>query len=372
MTPNKVFIFGYARTPFGKFQGIFKDVSARDLGAAAVREAIIRAGVPVTNIDAVYFGNALQARGGQNPARQILLAAGIPETAAAETINKVCSSSLAALAHGLREIQDGHATYVVVGGVESMSTAPFLNEDGLSDAYGEHKSMGELAEIFAQDKKISRADQDAWAIRSNARAYAAMQNNILKKEIIPFELKGKIFETDECVRESAPEKIKSLPPIFDASTGMITAASASKICDGAAALVLGGENARELFSAEPLARVVDVVSFSTRPAEYTGAPVGAIRKLLEKNNLRVEEIDAFEIHEAFAATACFAVRELGISEARVNIFGGALAIGHPLATSGARLVGSLALRIARAECTRAIAVTCNGGGEAVAALLEKI
>jgi acetyl-CoA C-acetyltransferase len=373
MTSDPIVITGYARTPIGGLQGVFADLKASELGAAAIREAVKRAGAPT--IDQIAMGCVLSAGQGQAPARQAGLGAGLGENVPAMTLNKMCGSGMQAaiLAHDM--IVASSADCVVAGGMESMTNAPYLLAkhrkgarfghdsvkdsmllDGLEDAYEAGKPMGAFAEETARVYQIGRAAQDEYALRSLERARNAQANGAFDREIVS-------------VVAAKPEKIPTLKPAF-ALDGTITAASSASISDGAAALVMTRESLAKKNDRAPVARIVGHATHAQAPSLFTTAPVFAIRKLLDRIGWRASDVDLFEINEAFAVVALIAMRELDIDAARINVNGGACALGHPIGASGARILATLIAALEARGLKRGIASLCIGGGEATAMAVE--
>jgi acetyl-CoA C-acetyltransferase len=389
---DPIVIAAAVRTPLGRFQGDLAPLSASALGAHAIRAALERAHLAPDKVDEVLFGNVLQAGQGQAPARQAARAAGLPDAVGASTINKVCGSGMKAtmLAHDL--LAAGAADIIVAGGMESMSNAPYLLAkartgyrvghdriidhmllDGLEDAYEKGRSMGDFGEATAEAYQLTRADQDAFAIETLTRAQAAIKSGAFEAEIAPVavETKGetRTIATDENPLKVSPEKIAKLRPAFRPK-GTITAASSSANADGAAALVLTRESVANREGLPVLARIRAHATHSQEPAWFTTAPIPAIRKLLAKAGWSTGEVDLYEVNEAFAAVAMAAQKDLGIPRDRLNVNGGACAIGHPIGATGARLIVTLlhALRARGAE--KGVASACIGGGEATAIAIE--
>jgi acetyl-CoA C-acetyltransferase len=383
MTRDPIVITGLARTPMGGLQGVFADVKAHELGAAAIREAVARAGAP--NIDQTIMGNVLGAGQGQAPARQASKGASLGDDVPATTINKMCGSGMQAaiLAHDM--LRAHSADCIVAGGMESMTNAPYLLArhrkgarfghdaaldsmllDGLEDAYDKGKPMGAFAEDTARSYQIGRTEQDDYALRSLERAKAAQTSGAFDAEIVPVTAGKEIIRIDEQPGRAKPEKIPTLKPAF-APDGTITAASSASISDGAAALVLTRES---LAKAPPLARIIGHAAHAQAPALFTTAPVFAVRKLLDKIGWRASDVDLFEINEAFAVVPLVAMRELDIGADRVNIHGGACALGHPIGASGARILATLISALKAKGLKRGVASLCIGGGEATAMAVE--
>jgi len=393
MGTSDVVILSGCRTAVGAFGGAFKDVPATDLGAVVVREAVRRAGVRPDQVDEVVMGCILQAGLGMNPARQASIKAGLPESVPAHTVNKVCGSGLKAVMLAAQAIRAGDAEVVVAGGLESMSRAPFLLpgarwgerlghgkvldhmiHEGLTDAFHDIH-MGVTAENVVERYRISREDQDAFAAESQARAAAALREGRFRAEIVPVEAPGKkgttVVDTDEHPRaDSTREALARLRPAFK-KDGTVTAGNASGLNDGAAALVVaGGDTARGL-GATPLARVVAYAAAAVDPRVMGIGPVPAVRKALEKAGLAAGAIDLWELNEAFAAQALAVARELELDPARVNVNGGAIALGHPIGASGARILVTLLHALAARGGKRGVAGLCIGGGQGVAVVVER-
>lgn len=365
-----VYIMDAKRTPTAK--NAFKDISPIALGAATVKSLLLGIGAFFKDIDGVYMGSVYQAKLGQSPAKQVGVHAGIDPQFDAATINKVCSSGLAAMKYGCYEILLGDMHLVVAGGMESMSRAPYMMEDGLTDAYEEtHPTMIELSERFARRFGISRFEQDIFAFNSYNNAGNAREK--IKKHIVSIETKTGLRDFDEGWRYPDFAKMQSLLTILP--QGTITAANASQVADGASAVALASwEKAGEFRrnNVYPLARILGFASHSCGVADYPIAPVGAIRKLLERFSLNLKTIDLFEINEATAVVPILAAKQIGIPLSKINIWGGAIATGHPLGASGAKIVAALCYALRDIQGKYGIAVTCNGGGEALAVLIENI
>ncbi|HXT94770.1 MAG TPA: thiolase family protein [Polyangia bacterium] len=391
---REVVVVAGARTPVGSFQGSLAPLSAPKLGAVAVKAALERGGVPPDAVGEVYLGCVLPAGIGQAPARQAAIAAGIPPAVGAVTINKVCGSGLKAVVFGANAIAAGEHDVVVAGGMESMSNAPYLLpkaregyrlgngqvidsliHDGLWDAYG-NVHMGDCAELCAREKGISRADQDAFAVESYQRALRAIAEGKFKAEIVPVEIpqkKGppKIVAEDEEPGRGDIEKLPGLRPAFQ-KEGTVTAGNASSINDGAAALVLAAADVAAARGWKPQARIVGSAGHAQAPEWFTTAPAGAIERLLHKIGWNKEEVDLWEINEAFAVVSVVNNRMLGLDPARVNVWGGAVALGHPIGASGARLLVTLLSALREAGKRRGVASLCIGGGEGIALAVERI
>jgi acetyl-CoA C-acetyltransferase len=397
---DPVVIVGAARTPMGAFQGDFSSLSANDLGAVAIRAAVERAGIAPELVEHVYFGNCLMAGQGQAPARQALLKAGLPTSTGAVTLSKMCGSAMQAAIFAHDQLVAGSADVVIAGGMESMTNAPYLVPkgrggyrighgmlfdhmmlDGLEDAYskdektGGGRSMGTFAEECATKFGFTREQQDAYAIESVQRAKAAAAGGKFAWEIAPVTVSGRagdtVIDTDEGPAKAKVEKIPSLRPAFR-KDGTITAASSSSINDGAAALVLMRESTARKLGAPIIAKLVGHATNALAPNEFTTAPVGAIQKLLGKNGWKVADVDLFEINEAFAAVPMAAMHELDIAHAKVNVHGGACALGHPIGASGARIIVTLLGALKERGGKRGVAALCIGGGEATAVGVELV
>lgn len=389
-----IFIVDGARTPIGSFLGELSGVSAPDLGSAAIQGVLKRSGVKPEAIDEVIMGCVLPAGIGQAPARQAMRKAGIPDSTGAVTLNKVCGSGMKAVMVARSEIVAGDYDLVIAGGMESMSQAPHYVKgmrggvkmghqqmldsmiyDGLWDPYGD-MHMGNCAEQCVTRYNLTREEQDAYAKRSYERARKAVNDGAFRNEIEPVAIpqrKGdpKVVDTDEEPFKGDPDKLGGLRPAFD-KAGSITAGNASTINDGAAALLLASEAAVQKHGLKPKARIVGSATHSQEPLWFTTAPVGAMRKVLEKTGLGVGDIDLFEVNEAFAAVAMVAQKELNIPDDKFNVRGGAVAIGHPIGASGARLLVTLMHALADGGKKRGLASLCIGGGEAVAMIIEML
>ena len=389
---DPIVIVGAARTPMGAFQGDFSSLSASDLGAVAIRAAVERAGVPVDQVQDVLFGNCLMAGQGQAPARQAAIKAGIPVSAGAVTMSKMCGSAMQAVMFAHDSIIAGTNDVVVAGGMESMTNAPYLVPkarggyrighammydhmmlDGLEDAYDKGRSMGTFAEECVATYQFSRADQDAFAIASVKRAQAATADGSFEWEIAPVTVPGRngdtVISKDEGPLKAKLDKIPALKPAFK-KDGTITAASSSSINDGAAALVIMRESTAKKLGCTPLARIVAHTRHSQAPDQFTTAPVGAIAKLYAKTGWNTKEVDLFEVNEAFAAVAMAAMNEHQIPHDKINIHGGACALGHPIGASGARIIVTLMGALKKTGGKRGVAALCIGGGEATAMAIE--
>ncbi|MFW6092483.1 MAG: thiolase family protein [Pseudomonadota bacterium] len=381
---SQAYIVDAARTPIGSFQGTLAALTAPELGAHAIRAALSRSGMNDDAVDEVFFGNVVSAGLGQAPARQAMRRAGLPDGCGATAVNKVCGSGMKATMLAADLIRAGSARVVIAGGMESMSNAPYLIPkarslrmghaevkdtlflDGLEDAET-GGSMGTFAQRTADDHQLTREAMDAYAMRSVERARAAMSSGALA-EIEPLTIAGTRVEHDEQSLKADVARIPALKPAFKAD-GTITAANSSSISDGASALVVAREAA--LNGSSPLARIAGHATHSRHPSEFTLAPIGAIRKLLDRLGWRADDVDLYEINEAFAMVTMLAIDELGLDPERVNIYGGACAQGHPLGSTGSRLVVTLAHAMKALDARRGIAALCIGGGEATAIALER-
>lgn len=384
-----VYILGGARTALGSFMGTLSTVPAPKLGAAAIEGALQKANIDKSKVDEVFMGNVVTSGVGQAPARQAMLAAGLPDTIPANTIGKVCGSGLQAIIFGARSIMTGDNQVVVAGGMENMSLAPHLlmnsrtgakfgatemkdsmQWDGLWDVYS-NRAMGNCAEECTKKYNMSREEQDAFAKESFVRAQAATKEGVFKDEIVAVKVPAK-GGTVDVTEDEGPfkanfEKMPGLKPAFE-KDGTITAANASTINDGAAAVVLGGD----AFADKAEFKILGYASNAHNPTWFTTAPVEAINKALKKSNLTMEQIDLFEINEAFAAVTMAAMKECKIPHNKVNIYGGAVALGHPIGASGARIMVTLMNAMRRKKAKYGCVAICIGGGEALSLIVEKI
>ena len=389
---KEVFIVAAKRTPTGGFLGSLSDFSATELGALAIRETYESAGIDPAIISSVYMGNVLSANLGQSPARQAAKFAGITDAADATTVNKVCASGMKATAIGAQQIQLGLEGIVVTGGMESMSNAPHysllrkttklghetfidgLLKDGLTDVYNNFH-MGNAAELCAEKHGLSRESQDEFALESYAKANQATKSGKFSSEMIPIRIQTKrgeiVVSEDEDVFKVIPEKVPLLPSVF-VENGTITAANASNLNDGAAALILASGEAVEKYNLKPLAKIIGYADAAQAPEWFTTAPSIAIPKALKQANLNLEQIDFFEINEAYAAVALANEQILGLDKKKVNVYGGAVAIGHPLGASGARILCTLISVLRQENGKYGVAAICNGGGGASAMVIEKL
>lgn len=389
---KEVFIVAAKRTPTGGFLGNFAEVSATELGAAAIKATIDATSIDPKNIDAVYMGNVLSANLGQSPARQASKFAGIPDETDCTTVNKVCAAGMKATVIGAQQIELGLEHLVITGGMESMSNVPHytnirkanklghetltdgLLKDGLTDVYN-HSHMGNAAELCAEKYHISREQQDEYALQSYAKATNATTQGKFKEEVIPFKLRIKqnevVVTDDEDIYKIIPEKVSKLKPSF-VEDGTITAANASNLNDGAAALLLASAEAVEKYNLKPLAKIIGYADAALAPEWFTIAPSVAIPKALRRANVELEAIDFFEINEAYAAVALANQKILGLDPAKVNVYGGAVAIGHPLGASGARIICTLVSVLRQEKGKYGVAAICNGGGGATAIVIENL
>ncbi|WP_411290188.1 acetyl-CoA C-acyltransferase [Sphingorhabdus sp.] len=391
---DPVVILSYARTPMGGMQGVLAEVAATDLGAVAVKAAVERSGVDGAMIERIYMGCVLPAGLGQAPARQAAIKAGLPTSVQATTVNKVCGSGMQTVIMGSEALAAGSVDYVIAGGMESMTNAPYLLKkhrggarighdtaydhmflDGLEDAYDAGRAMGTFAQDTANEYQLTREAQDAYALESLRRAQSAIADGAFKQEIAAVTVvtrKGDVIvDTDEQPGKGMPDKIPTLKPAF-AKDGTITAATSSSISDGAAALVLTRQSVADTNKQTPIARIIAHAAHAQEPSAFTTAPVGAITKCLEKAGWAIGDVDLFEINEAFACVAMFAMHDLGIPHDKINVHGGATALGHPIGASGARIITTLVAALQRYGKKRGVASLCIGGGEATAMAIEII
>jgi acetyl-CoA C-acetyltransferase len=387
------FLASGIRTPIGSLSGALAEVPATDLGGLCIKQVLQGAGLKPDAVDEVIMGNVVSAGVGQNPARQAALKAGLPLSVGATTVNKVCGSGLKAVMLADQAIRLGEARVIIAGGMENMSRAPYLllkarqgyrmghGElldsmilDGLWDVYGQ-KHMGVYGDQCAQKCNLTREDQDNFAVRSFTRARQAIEEGVFKDEIVPVPVPARkqtlLVNEDEGPARFDEAKLRTLKPAFG-DKGTVTAGNASSINDGGAALLVASERACERHQLRPMARIVGAATFSREPEWFTLAPIGALRKLLDAIDWTVEKTDLFEINEAFAAVTLAAERELAIPAAKVNIYGGAVALGHPIGCSGARILVTLLTGLKRTGGKRGVACLCIGGGEAVALAVEVI
>jgi acetyl-CoA C-acetyltransferase len=394
MKESEVVIAGGVRTAIGRFEGALKDISAQKLGSIVIREVLHRTGVEAKEVDEVIMGNVLSAGLGQNPARQAAIYAGVPVEVPALTINKVCGSGLKAVMLAAAEIKAGDAEIIVAGGMESMTRAPYLLSkarsgyrlgdgklidamvyDGLWDVYNDFH-MGITGEIIAEKFNITREDIDKFALESHRKALKAIKEGKFKSEIVPVEVpqrKGEpiIFDTDEGVREDTSlEKLAKLKPFFK-KDGVITPGNASQISDGAAAVLVMSRSKADELGIAPMAVIRDYTAGGVEPELVMYAPIPTVKKLFNKTELGMEDIDLFEHNEAFASASVAVMRELGVPEDKFNVHGGAVALGHPIGCSGARVLVTLIYAMHTYGVHRGLATLCLGGGNAVAMIVEK-
>ena len=391
---QSVYVCAAVRTPIGSFGGMFASLSATQLGAAAIKGALEKAGVDPTEVDEVLMGNVVSANLGQAPARQAALGAGIPDSVPCTTVNKVCSSGMKTVMMAAQSIMLGHNDLVVAGGMESMSNIPYyvpdarwgakfgdrqlvdgLSKDGLTDAY-DQQAMGTCADATAGKYKISREEQDAYAVSSYERAAAATESGFFREEIVAVNVPQRrgddlVITEDEEYKKVKFDKIPKLRPAFS-KDGTVTAANASTINDGAAALVLVSEAKMKALGLQPLARIVAFADAAQEPKWFTTAPTLAAPRALERAGLKMDDIDYLEVNEAFAVVPMAFGRELGVDRERMNVHGGGVSLGHPLGTSGARILVTL-INVLRQQAGRyGLATLCNGGGGASAVVIEKV
>jgi acetyl-CoA C-acetyltransferase len=391
---DPVVIASYARTPMGGFQGALSTVKATELGAAAVRAAVERAGVAPDAVEQIFMGCVLPAGLGQAPARQAALGAGLPKSVQATTINKMCGSGMQAAIYAADALTAGTLDVVVAGGLESMSGAPYLLAkhrtgarighdtaydhmmlDGLEDAYEPGKAMGVFAEETARAYQFTREAMDEFAVSSLTRAKAAIDSGAFKKEIVPVEVASRkgavLIDTDEQPHKADIAKIPTLRAAF-VKDGAITAANSSSISDGAAALVMTRESVAKKLGLQVVARVVSHAAHAHEPSQFTTAPVPAVQKALARAGWSVDDVDLFEVNEAFAVVAMVAERDLGIPREKLNVNGGACALGHPIGASGARILATLLAALEARGGKKGVASLCIGGGEATAMAVELV
>jgi len=392
--PDPIVILSYARTPMGGMQGALGEVSAANLGAVAVKAAVERAGVAGADVERIYMGNVLSAGQGQAPARQAAIFAGLPQSVEATTVNKMCGSGMQAAIMGAEALAAGSIDMIVAGGMESMTNAPYLLPkmrsgarlghteakdhmflDGLEDAYEPGRAMGSFAEETVGEYQLTREAQDEYSIESLARAKAAVEGDAFDDEVVAVEVKTRkgnvTVDKDEQPLKGNPEKIPQLRPAF-AKDGTITAANASSISDGAAAMVLTRASVAEAKGLKPVARIVAHAAHAHAPSKFTTAPVKAIQKVLDKAGWSVADVDLWEVNEAFACVAMFAMQDIGITREKLNVNGGATALGHPIGASGARIMVTLIAALKKRGLKKGVAALCIGGGEATAIALELV
>jgi len=393
---DDVVIISACRTAVGKFQGSLSDFTAPQLGAIVVREAVKRSGIDPVQVDECIMGNVVSAGLGQNPARQAAIYGGLTSATGAMTINKVCGSGLKSVALAAQAIETGNSSIVVAGGMESMTNAPYLLPqarkgyrlgngqvvdsmvcDGLWDVYNNYH-MGITGENVAEKYGITREEQDAFAVNSHRKAVAAIKECRFQSQIVPVEIPAKkktdpptLFDKDECPREDTTiEVLRSLKPAFT-KDGTVTAGNAPGVNDGAAAVVVTSAQRAIELGAKPMIRIVAQATSGIEPAWVMIAPVGAVRKIWEKTGWKNEDVDLYELNEAFSVQALGVMRELGLNPEKVNVNGGAVAIGHPIGASGARVLVTLIYEMIRRDAKRGIAALCLGGGNAVAMAVQR-
>ena len=384
---DPIVIVSAKRTPIGHFNGVFKNIAATELGAHVIKAVTEHT---ENTVDQVIMGCVLSAGLGQAPARQAALGAGLANHVTCTTINKMCGSGMQAVMMASREITSGTSEIVVAGGMENMSRAPYLMPgarfgyrlgaktvedhmmlDGLTNAYGDHLSMGSIADNCARTLQITREEQDAFALQSIKRATTATKNGLFKNEIVPVSLaeNNTVISIDEGISKAIPEKIPQLKPVF-AKDGTVTAANSSSISDGAAALLLMRASTAEKLKLQPLAKIVGDSTYAGAPELFPTAPIFAIEQLLKKINWSVDNVDLFEINEAFAMVTLAAIKKLALPPEKVNCHGGACILGHPIGASGARILVTLIYALKQAKKARGVASLCIGGGEATAIAIE--
>ncbi len=391
---DPIVILSYARTPMGGMQGALADAAATDLGATAVKAAVERAGGSGEDVERSYMGCVLPAGLGQAPARQAALKAGLPKSVQATTVNKVCGSGMQTVIMGSEALAVGSADMIVAGGMESMTNAPYLLKkhrsgarlghdtaydhmflDGLEDAYEAGASMGAFAQDTANEYQLTRTAMDDYSIESLRRANAAIESGAFAGEVVPVTISGRrgetVVDTDEQPGRGRPEKIPELRPAF-AKDGTITAATSSSISDGAAAIVITRESVAREKGLTPIAKIVSMAAHAHDPRQFTTAPIGAIQTALSKAGWAVEDVDLFEVNEAFACVAMFAMHDLGIPHEKLNVNGGATALGHPIGASGTRIIVTLLNALKNQGKRKGVASLCIGGGEGTAVALEMI
>lgn len=390
---QEIVIVAAKRTPMGGFQGALSSVTAPELGAEAIKGAVNSAGLDAAQIDEVYMGCVLPAGLGQAPARQAALKAGLPESTPCSTLNKVCGSGMKTVMMAADQLKAGFDGIIVAGGMESMTNAPYILEkaragyrmghqkvidhmflDGLEDAY-DANAMGVHAQRTADEFGIKREEMDDFAIRSLSRANTAIENGWFKDEIVSVEVKSRkgtvVVEHDEQPGQARPDKIPSLRPAF-AKDGTITAANSSSISDGASALVVTTAEKAKAMGLTPIAKIVDYSTHAQAPSTFTCAPIGAVNKILERQNLKASDLDLVEVNEAFAMVSMLAMKEVGFTAEQTNISGGACALGHPLGSSGSRIIVTLLHNLKRTGGKKGLATLCIGGGEGTAMLVEML
>lgn len=388
-----VYLVSGSRTPIGSFMGALSSVSAPELGAIAIENALAKANLPKDKVDEVYMGCVLPAGIGQAPARQALRKAGLPDSVGAVTLNKVCGSGIQAVLFARQHILSGEADCIIAGGMESMSQTPHLLKnsrngyrlgdqkiidslvhDGLWDPY-DNQHMGNCAEQCAKKYGFTQADQDAFAVQSYERALKSIETKLFADEIAAVSITSKketiVIDTDEEPGKGNIQKLPGLKPVFE-KDGTITAGNASTLNDGAAALLVASEKAVKANNLKPMAKIISTARFSHEPLWFTTAPIGSIKKVLEQANLKPSDIDCYEINEAFSNVTMAAIKELNLDPAKVNPRGGAVALGHPIGATGARLLVTLMHTLRQNNLKYGVASLCIGGGEALAVLIENM
>ena len=391
---DPIVILSYARTPMGGMQGVLSDAAATDLGATAVKAAVERAGVSGDDVERIYMGCVLPAGLGQAPARQAGIKAGLPKSVQATTVNKVCGSGMQTVIMGAEALAAGSVDLVVAGGMESMTNAPYLLKkhragarlghdtaydhmflDGLEDAYEAGRAMGTFAQDTANEYQLTREAMDEYSIESLRRANAAIESGAFEGEVVPVTISSRrgdtVVDTDEQPGKGRPEKIPELRPAF-ARDGTITAATSSSISDGAAAVVITRESMAKDKGLTPVAKIVAMAAHAQEPKDFTTAPVGAIKQVLDQAGWSIDDVDLFEVNEAFACVAMFAMHDLGIPHDKLNIHGGATALGHPIGASGTRILVTLLNALKNQGKNKGIASLCIGGGEGTALAVELV
>ena len=391
---KEVYIIDAVRTPIGSFMGVLSSVSATKLGSIAIKGLLDRTKISPDIVDEVIMGNVIQAGEGQAPARQAALGAGLNQSTQCMTINKVCGSGLKSVMLGAQAIKVGDAEVIIAGGMENMSQIPFyvknvrggfkmgnqnlvdgMLEDGLIDAY-DKEHMGIIAELCATENNITREEQDNFAIESYNRSLKSIKEKRFAEEIISVEVSGRkgavnLVDTDEEPGNVNFDKLKSLRPVFK-KDGTVTAANASSINDGASAVLLMSKEKAESLGLKPLAKIIAQASFAKDPKWFTTAPIDSIKKVLDKANMNIEDIDLFEVNEAFSVVSLVTNKELGLDPAKVNVNGGAVSLGHPIGASGARILTTLLHAMKQSDAKYGLASLCIGGGEASSVIVEKI
>jgi acetyl-CoA C-acetyltransferase len=386
---KEVFICDALRTPIGSFLGSLSSIPAPKLAAELIKKIVERNGLTGEEINEVIMGNVLSAGIGQAPARQAALFGGLPESVECMTINKVCGSGLKAVMLAEQAIKCDDASLILAGGMESMSNAPFLLKgvregikfghqnlydsmlyDGLIDVYS-NLHMGNCSEQVAKEKNISREEQDNFAIESYKRALNAQEKGLFNDEILPIQVKDKLINEDEEPKKVKFDKIPSLKPVFE-KDGTITAANASKLNDGAAVVLIADEQSIKKYNLKPMVKIISQAAYAMKPQKFALAPIGAIQRSLKKAGLNIDDIDLFEINEAFAMVTLAVIKDLNIPHNKVNVNGGAVALGHPIGASGARLLTTLIYEMKRRNSKYGLVSLCIGGGEAVSLIVENV